>query len=98
MEAPDVVDAKLREVVRQVDVEVDPDVHVGYDMPMSIYSQYKFHHFLVSKLLRSKFLFRSVFKLVKRLKGLNLDVKSLYFIQSAYTIYLCMSIYLFYLL
>jgi hypothetical protein len=65
MEAPDVVDAKLRAVVRQVDVEVDPDVHVGYDMPMSIYSQYNFHHFFVSKLLRSKFLFRSVFQLVK---------------------------------
>jgi hypothetical protein len=47
MEAPDVVDAKLREVVHQVDVEVDPDVHVGYDMPMSIYSPYNFYHFFV---------------------------------------------------
>jgi hypothetical protein len=46
MEAPDVVYAKLREVVHQVDVEVDPDVHVGYDMPMPIYSQYNLHHFL----------------------------------------------------
>ena len=54
METSDVVEAKLLEVVHQVNVEVDeaeaevdvdvvvadPDVHVGCDMPMSIYLQY----------------------------------------------------------
>ncbi len=107
--APDGVEAPVGKGDHQVDVDdevddevdVDPDVHVGCDMPMSIYSQYFSSHF-VSKLLRSKFSQVS-FKLVKDYKDfqrLNSDVKSLYFIQSAYTIYLCMSmvIYLFYLL
>jgi hypothetical protein len=70
MEAPDVVDVKLREVVHKVDVEADeadnevdvdvvvanPDVHVGCDMPMSIYLQpTHFSSLFVSKLLRSSF-------------------------------------------
>jgi hypothetical protein len=62
---------KVDEAEDEVDVDVvvvDPDVHVCCDMPMSIYSQYNFHHFFVSKLLRSKFLFRSVFQLVKDFK------------------------------
>jgi hypothetical protein len=54
MEAPDVVDAKLREVVHQVSkltrqrrrrCRRDVDEVDGYDMPMSIYSQFFFHHF-----------------------------------------------------
>jgi hypothetical protein len=53
----------------------------------------------VSKLLRSKF--QVSFQISKRLKKkkFNSDVKPFYFIQSAYTIYLCMSmaIYLSYL-
>ncbi len=83
----------------EVDVVV-PNPHVGSDMPMSIYSQY-FSSLFVSKLLQSKSLFSGQFsRLVKRLKELNSDVKSFYFIQSAYTFYLCigMVIYLFYLL
>ncbi len=67
MEAPDVVEAKLLEVVYQVNVEVDkaedevdvvvvdPDVHVGCDMPMSIYLQPIVVITFVSKLLWSKF-------------------------------------------
>jgi hypothetical protein len=63
MEAPDVVEAKLLEVVYQVNVEVDkaedevdvvvvdPDVHVGCDMPMSIYLQPIVVITFVSKLL-----------------------------------------------
>ncbi len=40
--APDGVEAKVGEVVHEVDVEddeVDPDVHVSCDLPMSIYLQ-----------------------------------------------------------
>ncbi len=40
--APDGVEAQVCEVVHEVDVEVDevdPDVHVGCDLPMSIYLQ-----------------------------------------------------------
>ncbi len=54
--APDGVEAPVGEVVHEVDVKadegedevdvdvvvVDPDVHVGCDMPMSIYSQHFF--------------------------------------------------------
>ena len=43
--------------------EVDPDVHVRCDLPMSIYSKY-FPSLFVSKLLRSKFS-GQFFKLVK---------------------------------
>jgi hypothetical protein len=82
MEAPDVVDAKLREVVHKVNVEADeaedevdvvvanPDVHVGCDMPMSIYLQptHFYSSLFVSKLLRSKF--QVSFQISKRLKDL----------------------------
>ncbi len=83
-------------------METKLQMDVSCDMPMSIYLQpIIVITFVNYKLLRSKF--RSVFKLVKDSKKNfknNLDVRSFYFIQSVYTIYLCMgmAIYLFYLL
>ncbi len=65
------VDEAEDEAEDEVDVDVvvaDPDVHVGCDMPMSIYLQYFFITF-VSKLLRSiRLKRRPVFKISKRLK------------------------------
>ena len=93
------MDVRVDEAEDEVDVDVvDPDVHVGCDMPMSIYLQPIIVITFVSKLLRSKFLFRLVFQISKRLK--DSDVRSFYFLQSAYTIYLCMgmALYLSYLL
>ncbi len=60
------MDVKVDKAEDEVDVVVaDPDVHVGCDMPMSIYSQY-FSSLFVSKLLRSKFLSSGQFlKLVR---------------------------------
>jgi hypothetical protein len=88
----DGADAQVGEGVHDVEVEL---WHANVNLQ-------SVHHFL-SKLLRS--FPRSVFKLVKDLKkDLKeipiLDMKSFYFIQSAYSIYLCMdvAIYLFYIL
>ena len=61
-EAPDGVGTQVGEVVHEVDVKVDD----GYDMPMSIYSQH--NSSLLSKLLRSKFLFQVSFQISNRLK------------------------------
>jgi hypothetical protein len=107
-EAWDGAEAQVGEGVHNVEVdevyevkdEAEAQVIDGYDLPMSIYSQLSL---FVSRLLRS--IPRSVFKLVK---DLNKDLKeipisymkSLYFIQSAYSIYLCMyvAIFSFYIL
>jgi len=63
------MDVKVDEDEADVDiVVVDPDVHVGCDMPMSIYSQ--FFISFVSKLLRSSFFFQVSFQVSKRLSRL----------------------------
>jgi hypothetical protein len=58
MESKLQMDVKVDEAEDEVDVDVvviDPDIHVGCDMPMSIYLQPIIVITFVSKLLRSKF-------------------------------------------
>ena len=78
-----------------MDVDDDVDEVDGYDMPMSIYSQL----FITFKLNCFDQSFQVSFKISKRLsKVLNSDLRSFYFIQSAYTIYLCMSMAIYFYL